>query len=161
MDRSGLHRYKRVFSATHRFLFFISPSAFPPSFIPLSVSLLHSHLPPSFPPYLQGTIPCCLYERLLFKTLRSDLVPTEAIPLAALCIYHGSPILSRLLTLQFSLLPPPPVFPLLLSLCETHISHLSCFLLLPSFSNLARLSFIVCLFFQIEFVLSALVLPTL
>lgn len=51
-----------------------------------------------------------LYERLLFKTLRSDLVPTEAIPLAALCIYHGSPTLSRLLTLQFSCRPPSFIF---------------------------------------------------
>lgn len=80
------------------------------SFDPLSLLLPHwiVHFPPSLPPGHYSVLP--LYKRLLFKTLRSDLVPTEAIPLAALCIYHGSLALSRLLTLQFSCLPPSSIF---------------------------------------------------
>lgn len=88
-----------------------------------SASLLPS-LPPSVPAGQLSALP--LYKRLLFKTLRSDLVPTEAIPLAALCIYHGSPALSRLLTPQFSCLHPP-FFHFLFYRSNTHrlISELS------------------------------------
>lgn len=83
----------------------------------------------ALPPGHYSVLP--LYKRLLFKTLRSDLVPTEAIPLAALCIYHGSLALSRLLTLQFSCLPPSSIFffptrPL--SHTPTHTLYLSKFL---------------------------------
>lgn len=135
MDKSGLHKYRRVFSATLIVSFFFFLKFHPRHFHPILSPFLYpsciliptSSLLPSLSPGHYSALP--LYERLLFKTLRSDLVPTEAIPLAALCIYHGSPILSRLLTLQFSLLPPPlPCFSLL-SLRDTHISHLSCFLL--------------------------------
>lgn len=107
------------------------------SFDPLSLLLPHwiVHFPPSLPrslalpPGHYSVLP--LYKRLLFKTLRSDLVPTEAIPLAALCIYHGSLALSRLLTLQFSCLPPSSIFffptrPL--SHTPTHTLYLSKFL---------------------------------
>lgn len=93
----------------------------------------------ALPPGHYSVLP--LYKRLLFKTLRSDLVPTEAIPLAALCIYHGSLALSRLLTLQFSCLPPSSIFffptrPL--SHTPTHTLYLSKFLFrssLPYFLN--------------------------
>lgn len=85
----------------------------------------------ALPPGHYSVLP--LYKRLLFKTLRSDLVPTEAIPLAALCIYHGSLALSRLLTLQFSCLPLLPFssFPLGLSLTHPHTLYTS-----PNFSSL-------------------------
>lgn len=146
MDRSGLHRYKRVFSLNLIVSFFYFTLGISAQY----VSLLHSHphfLPPSLSPGHYSVLP--LYERLLFKTLRSDLVPTEAIPLAVLCIYHGSPILSRLLTLQFSPLPPPP--PVFL------FSH-------SVTLTFARLEFLILFnfFFRIvEFVLSALVFPRL
>lgn len=113
MDRLGLRSFKRVFYATLIISFFyftldISTQFYSP-FLYASCALSFSLLPAVSPGHY-FVLP--LYERLLFKTLRSDLVPTEAIPLAALCIYHSSPILGRLLTLHFSLLPPPPpVFP--------------------------------------------------
>jgi len=101
-------------------------------------SLIRSPPPPpyfsfSVPPGQYSTLP--LYKRLLFKTLRSDLVPTEAIPLAALCIYHGSPPLSRLLTPHFSCLLPFFIF---FSLTNTNFSPLSLshFLVLSTFKTL-------------------------
>lgn len=94
---------KRSFQCdSHRFFFLFHPRHFHPILSLFLYPLLRSR-PLCLSPGHYSVLP--LYERLLFKTLRSDLVPTEAFPLAALCIYHGSPILSRLLTLQFSLLP--------------------------------------------------------
>lgn len=98
MVRSRLHTYKRVFSPSLIFLPFFNFHPF--LYLLHSYSSIHSLLS-SLSPGHYSVLP--LNERLLFKTLRSDLVPTESIPLAALCIYHGSPILSRLLMLQFSL----------------------------------------------------------
>ncbi|MEQ2254472.1 hypothetical protein ILYODFUR_004124 [Ilyodon furcidens] len=96
-------------SSSLLFLFFPLPPALLSSYVALLLSL-----PPSVPAGQYSALP--LFKRLLFKTLRSDLVPTEAIPLAALCIYHGSPTLSRLLPPQFSCLLPP-FFHFLFSLC--------------------------------------------
>lgn len=94
-----------------------------PFLYPFCVPIHSSSLLPRPSPGHYSVLP--LYERLLFKTLRSDLMPTEAIPLAALCIYHGSPILSRLLTLQFSSLPHHLLFFLFSSHSVTPTSHTS------------------------------------
>lgn len=131
-DHDGQIRTRQIQKSFQRdshcffFYFYFHPQHFQPilsSFLyPSCVLIPSSSLLPSLSPGHYSVLP--LYERLLFKTVRSDLVPTEAIPLAALCIYHGSPILSRLLTLQFSLPPPPPpVF--LLSPYVTLTSHTS------------------------------------
>lgn len=118
MGRSWLHTYSLQSDSEtlHHYYshFFPLPPALPSSFVALLLSL-----PPSVPAGQYSALP--LYKGLLFKTLRSDLVPTEAIPLAALCIYHGSPALSRLLTPQFSCLLPTLVqFSSLLSLSLKH-----------------------------------------
>lgn len=133
MERSRLHTYKRVFSPSLIFpLFLISavfisiPMLSPFLYLLHSYSAIHSLLS-SLSPGHYSVLP--LNERLLFKTLRSDLVPTESIPLAALCIYHGSPILSRLLTLQFSL----PILFFFSSHSDIRILHLSHFLHFLSF----------------------------